>query len=158
MKGGRLNAVQLVRFGQAVQRSRIPFVPRLVELLLFLLFSSNIPLSVAIGSGTYCSHRGMAVVIHRDAEIGRDCTIGTSVVLGGHKSDKPGAPKIGNGVYIATGAKILGPVTVGDGAKIGANAVVIQDVPAHATAVGVPARIILAPPDNQRPVPGERPV
>jgi len=60
-------------------------------------------------------------------------------VLGG---DKLGVPRLGNDVYVGCGAKILGPVTIGDGAMIGANAVVLKDVPAGATAVGIPARII----------------
>ena len=73
--------------------------------------------------------------------MGERCSISHGVtigVLGGHR---PGVPRLGNDVYVGAGAKILGPVTIGDGAIIGANAVVLKDVPAGATAVGVPARI-----------------
>jgi serine O-acetyltransferase len=81
------------------------------------------------------------IVIHPASQIGVNCTIYQQVTLGG-RDDNHGAPVIGANVLIGTGAKILGSVTVGDGARIGANAVVLADVPPRATAVGVPAKII----------------
>lgn len=144
-RGGLYNAVSFHRVGVWLLQRRIPILPRLVEALIFFLFNSSIPLSVRIGKGTFCSHRGIAVVIHKSATIGSDCVIGTSVVLGGRHESAPGGPTIGDGVYIGTGAKIIGPVRVGDGAKIGANAVVLTDVPEGASAVGVPAKIIVRP-------------
>ncbi len=82
------------------------------------------------------------VVIHPQAVLGPNCLILSGVTLG-TGGPIPGVPSIGGHVDIGTGAKILGGVHIGDHARIGANAVVITDVPAEATAVGVPARIIM---------------
>ena len=80
------------------------------------------------------------VVIHRDAVIKPGCMIMQQVTIG--QLSEPSAPKIGRGVYIGAGAKILGDISIGDSSKIGANAVVLIDVPENATAVGVPAMVI----------------
>ncbi|MEY1556937.1 serine acetyltransferase [Yoonia sp. R2331] len=79
------------------------------------------------------------VVIHRDAIVDDNCLIMQQVTLG--QLAEGGAPHVKAGAYAGAGAKILGPITVGAGARIGANAVVLQDVPANATAVGVPAQV-----------------
>lgn len=81
------------------------------------------------------------VVIHRDAEVGEHCMIMQQVTLG--QTAQAGAPILESGVYVGAGAKILGNVTIGENARIGANAVVLVDVPPNATAIGVPARIIV---------------
>jgi len=95
-----------------------------------------------IGRRVFIDH-GMGVVIGETAEIGDDCTLYHGVTLGGTSWNKGKRhPTLGRGVVIGTGAKILGPILVGDGAKIGSNAVVVRDVPAGATAVGIPARIV----------------
>ena len=88
---------------------------------------------------------GMGVVIGETAEIGEDCTLYHGVTLGGTSWSKGKRhPTLGKGVVVGAGAKILGPITVGDGARIGSNAVVVKDVPPGATAIGIPARIIEA--------------
>ena len=88
---------------------------------------------------------GMGVVIGETAEIGDDCTLYHGVTLGGTSWNKGKRhPTLGKGVVVGAGAKILGPITVGDGARIGSNAVVVKDVPPGATAIGIPARIIEA--------------
>ena len=104
-----------------------------------------------IGRRVFIDH-GMGVVIGETAEIGDDCTIYQAVTLGGtslYRGTKR-HPTLGKGVVVGAGAKVLGGFTVGDGAKIGSNAVVVKPVPAGATAVGNPARIIDAERDAAR--------
>ncbi len=86
---------------------------------------------------------GTGIVIGETAEVGDDCLIYHGVTLGGTGKDHGKRhPTIGNNVLISTGAKVLGPFTVGDGARIAANAVVLSEIPPNATAVGVPARVV----------------
>ncbi|MGE5098306.1 MAG: serine O-acetyltransferase, partial [Betaproteobacteria bacterium] len=86
---------------------------------------------------------GMGVVIGETAEIGDDCTLYHGVTLGGVSWDKGKRhPTLGKGVVVGAGAKILGPFTVGDGAKVGSNSVVVKPVPPGATVVGIPARVV----------------
>ncbi len=95
-----------------------------------------------IGKRLVIDH-GMGIVIGETAEIGDDCLIYHGVTLGGTGKDKGKRhPTIGNNVLIGTGAKILGPFTVGDNCRIAANSVVLRAIPADSTAVGVPARIV----------------
>jgi serine O-acetyltransferase len=94
---------------------------------------------------------GMGVVIGETAELGDDCTLYHGVTLGGTTWNKGKRhPKLGRGVVVGAGAKLLGPIVVGECARVGSNAVVVKDVPPHATAVGIPARIILDPQDKTR--------
>jgi serine O-acetyltransferase len=96
-----------------------------------------------IGRRVFIDH-GMGVVVGETAEIGDDCTIYQGVTLGGtslHKGKRH--PTLHRGVVVSAGAKVLGPFSVGAGARIGSNAVVLKEVPAGATAVGIPARIIV---------------
>jgi serine O-acetyltransferase len=103
-----------------------------------------------IGRRVFIDH-GMGVVIGETAEINDDCTLYHGVTLGGTSWNRGKRhPTLGKGVVIGAGAKILGPILVGDGAKIGSNAVVVREVPAGATAVGVPARILLSDDQTRR--------
>lgn len=97
-----------------------------------------------IGSYLFIDH-GMGVVIGETAEIGDYVTMYHGVTLGGtgNEKDTKRHPTVGNHVFIGTGAKLLGPIKVGDYARIGANAVVLKDVPQNYTAIGLPARNIL---------------
>lgn len=95
-----------------------------------------------IGRRVFIDH-GMGVVIGETAELGDDVTLYHGVTLGGTSWQKGKRhPTLGKGVVVGAGAKILGPITIGDGAKVGSNAVVVKDVPPGATAVGIPARIL----------------
>jgi serine O-acetyltransferase len=95
-----------------------------------------------IGNGFYIGHFG-GIVVNQAVRIGDNCNISHGVTLGRiNRGDRAGCPTIGNDVYIGPGAKVLGRIEVGDRAAIGANAVVIEDVPAGAVVGGVPARIL----------------
>jgi serine O-acetyltransferase len=103
-----------------------------------------------IGRRFFIDH-GMGVVIGETAHIGDDCTLYHGVTLGGTTWNKGKRhPTLMNGVVIGAGAKVLGPIEIGEQARIGSNAVVVRDVPAGATAVGIPARIILSEQDQTR--------
>jgi serine O-acetyltransferase len=105
-------------------------------------YGIEIPYTAKVGRRVVFEHQG-GIVIHGNAEIGEGCIIRQGVTLGNRTMDRPfDAPKLGRNVNVGAGAKILGAITVGESATIGANAVVLQDVPAHALAVGVPAKII----------------
>lgn len=99
---------------------------------------ADIPLNCQLGGGLLLPHPN-GVVISPKAEVGIDCLIFQQVTLG---SRGEGAPVVGNHVDIGAGAKILGSITLGDNVKVGANSVVIKDVPANKTAVGIPAKLI----------------
>ncbi len=116
-----------------------------------------------IGHRLFIDH-GMGVVIGETAEIGDDVHMYHDVTLGGRSLAKVKRhPTVGNGVTLGAGSRVLGPITVGDNAQIGANAVVVRDVPAGAVVVGVPgqlrqrggAHVEPAPPTPQPPAPGD---
>jgi len=101
--------------------------------------SADIPLNTwGIGENLHLPHP-TGIVLHPEVEIGADCQLFQQVTLG--TGPKPGVPRLGNRVVVFAGAKILGGVRIGDDAVIGANAVVLEDVPPGATAVGIPAVI-----------------
>ena len=117
-------------------------VARLRHIFWSIITQSDIAIEARLGSGLLLPHPN-GVVIHEDARIGDDCMIMQQVTVGMIGDGE--VPTIGDRVYIGAGAKIIGKVLIGDGARIGANAVVLTDVPANCTAVGVPARIIGQP-------------
>ncbi|PKL39694.1 MAG: serine acetyltransferase [Spirochaetae bacterium HGW-Spirochaetae-1] len=138
-------AVCNFRFGRSVMRIRFAplrwFLRKIYGFNLFLiLITSGIRLycETQIGEDFHLIHSGN-INIHPQTVIGDRCGIQHDVTIG--TSIGPGVPVIGNDVFIGTGAKILGNITIGDGATIAANSLVITDVPAHTTAMGVPARV-----------------
>ncbi len=105
-------------------------------------YGIELPYSATLGRRVVIEHQG-AIVVHGGCEIGDDSIIRQGVTLGNKTLDRPfDAPRLGKNVNIGAGAKVLGAVTIGDGASVGANAVVLKDVPAGAIAVGVPAKVI----------------
>jgi len=105
-------------------------------------YGIELPYTVVIGRRLKIEHQG-AIVVHGYARIGNDCVIRQGVTIGNRTLDRRyDAPVLGCNVEVGAGAKILGDVVLGDRCRIGANAVVVCDVPADATAVGIPARII----------------
>lgn len=120
---------------------------------IYLIHNSFVPYKCEIGEGTEFGYKGIGLVIHSDAKIGKDCKIGTNVTIGGGAGGsnktipefdavRRSVPVIGDRVQVSTGAKVLGDIVVGDDVIIGANAVVINDVPTGAVVGGVPAKIL----------------
>lgn len=137
-----LNAIFFYNIERWLYLHKIPFIPKLIELLIFLIYNSKIPYQASIGRGTKCGYGGMGVVIHAKSEIGKNCMICQQVTIGGGNPAFPGVPKIGNNVYIAKGAIIFGGITIGDNVTVGANAVVNKPVPDNATVAGIPAKVL----------------
>jgi serine O-acetyltransferase len=127
----------------------LKWLARLVSHLGRFLTGIEIHPGARIGRRFFIDH-GMGVVIGETAEIGDDCTLYHGVTLGGTSWNKGKRhPTLGNGVVLGAGAKVLGPITIGDGARVGSNAVVVKSVPPGATAVGIPARILEKQDDNK---------
>ena len=129
------------RIAHGLYKIKLFFLARLISQLGRFFTGIEIHPGAKIGKGLFIDH-GMGVVIGETAEIGDNVTIYHGVTLGGTGKDKGKRhPTIGNNVIIGCGAKILGPISIGDGAKIGANSVVLKNVPKGKTAVGIPAVI-----------------
>ncbi len=137
-----IHARILHRLAHRLWQWRLFWLARLLSHIARFLTGIEIHPGATIGRRFFIDH-GMGVVIGETAEIGDDVTLYHGVTLGG-TSWKEGKrhPTLGNGVVVGAGAKILGPIEVGNGAKIGSNAVVVKAVPAGATAAGIPARIL----------------
>jgi serine O-acetyltransferase len=145
-----VHALLIHRFAHRLWNWRLRWLARFTSHLGRWLTGIEIHPGATIGRRVFIDH-GMGVVIGETAEIGDECTLYHGVTLGGTTWNKGKRhPTIGEGVVIGAGAKVLGPIHVGAGAKIGSNAVVVRDVPAAATAVGIPARIMLDDQDRSR--------
>ena len=136
------HALQLHRISHAMWGMGLRWLARLASHVTRFLTGIEIHPGATIGRRVFIDH-GMGVVIGETAEIGDECTLYHGVTLGGVSWDKGKRhPTLGRGVVVGAGAKILGPFVVGDGAKIGSNSVVVKAVPAGATVVGIPARVV----------------
>jgi serine O-acetyltransferase len=137
-----VHALMMHRFSHWLWKARFYWLGRLFSHIGRGLTGIEIHPGATIGHRVFIDH-GMGVVIGETAVIGDDCTLYHGVTLGGTSWNKGKRhPTLENGVVIGAGAKVLGPITIGAGAKIGSNAVVVKDVPPNATAVGIPARIL----------------
>lgn len=144
------HALMLHRLAHWFCRHKLYLIARFISQLNRFLTGIEIHPAARIGSGLFIDH-GMGVVIGETAQIGDNCTIYHNVTLGGTGKQKGKRhPTLGDNVLIGAGAKILGPFRVGNNAMIGANAVVLQEVPDNATVVGVPGHVVRM--DNQRVV------
>ncbi len=140
-----LHAIWMHRMAHACWTSGFKWLGRAISHVSRWLTGIEIHPGAVIGDRVFFDH-AMGVVVGETAEIGDGCTIYQGVTLGGtslYKGVKR-HPTLGRDVVVSAGAKVLGGFVVGDGAKIGSNAVVIKPVPAGATAVGIPARIIVS--------------
>ncbi len=138
------HAMLMHRLAHCLWGARLRWLARFTSHLSRWLTGIEIHPGATIGRRFFIDH-GMGVVIGETAEIGDDCTLYHGVTLGGTSWNKGKRhPTLGKGVVVGAGAKILGPITIGEGARIGSNAVVVKEVPPGATAIGIPARIIEA--------------
>jgi len=137
-----VHALLMHRLSHWLWKQRLYWPARFNSHLARWLTGIEIHPGATIGRRVFIDH-GMGVVVGETAEIGDDCTLYHGVTLGGTSWNKGKRhPTLERGVVIGAGAKVLGPITVGAGAKIGSNAVVVKNVPANATAVGIPARVL----------------
>ena len=147
-----VHAILFHRLSHALWLAGLRWAARMTSHLGRFLTGIEIHPGVSIGRRFFIDH-GMGVVIGETAEIGDDCTLYHGVTLGGTTWEKGKRhPTLGDGVVIGAGAKVLGPINVGDNARIGSNAVVVNDVPANATVVGIPGKVVQRVADkfNQR--------
>ena len=139
----RMAPITLLRFAEFFHDHHINFLSKLFSMLNVIVFGLEVSPKVKIGAGLFLPHT-VGTVIGANC-IGDNCTIMQGVTLGTSEPDMgftaSARPVIGNDVLIGSGAKVIGGITVGDHVKIGANAVVLRDVPAYSLAVGVPATI-----------------
>jgi serine O-acetyltransferase len=140
--------IVVFRLSHWLWRHRVPVLPRVLYALNRILFAIALPPSVQVGRDVLFGYSGLGIVVHARALIGDRVKIGQNVTIGGRNGFFD-VPVIEDDVVIGAGACVLGPIRIGRGARIGANAVVLKDVPPGAIAVGVPAkvRISICPPD-----------
>lgn len=138
-----IHAIIAYRIAHFFYKKRLPFIARIISQLARFFTGIEIHPGAKIGKGFFIDH-GMGVVIGETTEVGDNVTLFQGVTLGGTGKDTGKRhPTVGDNVVVGSGAKVLGPIKIGNNAKIGANAVVLKEVPENATAVGIPAKFIL---------------
>lgn len=136
------HARQCHRLAHTLYQWRVPFFPRFISHISRFCTGIEIHPGAKIGEGFFIDH-GMGVVIGETAEIGDNVLMYQGVTLGGTSLQKVKRhPTLGNDVVVGVGAKLIGDITIGDNSKIGAGSVVVTSVPANATVVGVPGRVV----------------
>lgn len=136
------------RFGQwrytirsGFLRKPASLIYKVMYLAVQLITGIELPCEVPVGKGFRIDHHG-GIVVSGFASFGENCVLRNGVTVGLQREDEPAAPQVGNNVSFGAGCKVLGNIKIGDNVNIGANAVVIKDVPANSLAVGIPAKII----------------
>lgn len=136
-----MTAIKFYRIAHTLYQKHIPLLPKVFYRLIYFVNNCHLHYQTEVGEGTILAYGGVGVVIHKDAVIGKNCVIESNVTIGG-RNNIPSAPVIGDNVFIGTGARILGNIHIGNGSIIGANAVVLHDVPERCSVAGVPAKIL----------------
>ena len=137
-----LHALLLHRVANFCYKIRVPFIPHFIMLLSRFLTGIEIHPAAKIGRRFFIDH-GMGVVIGETAIVGDDVVLYQGVTLGGTGKEKGKRhPTVGDGVVIGAGAKVLGSISIGSNVNIGANSVVLKDVPENSTVVGIPGRVV----------------
>ncbi len=143
-----LHAIFWHRIAHFFWRLGLKFLGRVISQVNRFMTGIEIHPGATIGKGFFIDH-GMGVVIGETAEVGENCLLYHGVTLGGVSLEKKKRhPTLGNGVVIGAGAKVLGAIVLGDNVQVGANAVVLKDVPPNSVVVGVPGRVVVQ--DGQR--------
>jgi len=132
--------MKCIRLMALLKRNKIPLLPKVIQWFIRITCSADIPVNIYIGENTVLKHNGLGVVLHEKAIIGENVTIMQNVTIGGRNGR--GAPRIDNNVFIGSGACVLGDIIIGKNSMIGANAVVINDVPENAVVGGIPAKVL----------------
>jgi serine O-acetyltransferase len=136
------HARQVHRLAHTLHHAHVPVMPKVVAYLGRFLTGIEIHPGATIGEGLFIDH-GMGVVIGETAVIGDDCSLTQGVTLGGTSTKhEKRHPTLGNNVNVGAGAKLIGAISIGDYARIGAGSVVVTNVPAYATVVGVPGKVV----------------
>ncbi|RUR35232.1 serine acetyltransferase [Clostridium perfringens] len=135
------DAMSLYRVSRKLYLKKMFFLAKMIMKYNNKRHNSYIPYTADIGEGSKFAYGGIGVVLHSKCKIGKNCIIGQCVTIGG-RTNHGGPPHIGDNVYIGPGARLLGGFYVGNDSIIGANAVVIKDVPKNAVVAGVPSKII----------------
>lgn len=157
-----MQAVVLYRVAHALRQKRVPGFPAILSRLSQHLYAVDIHPGARVGPGLVLVH-GFGVVVGSATNIAGNCVIFHGVTLGDRGSEwvgtrrEDGHPTVGRGCIFGAGAKVLGPVTIGDNCVVGANSVVNRDIPSNSVAAGLPARVINTRPpmdENLRPVGG----
>ena len=139
---------KLLKTGRWCLKHRLTVICKLLRIFQRIFYNCDIPFSARIDDTVHFNHNGIGVVVNPQTVIGAGCDIQHGVTFGilynGNHNifGRGGAPRLGKCVFVGCKATLLGPISVGDNARIGAGALVIENVPANCTAVGVPARII----------------
>lgn len=132
----------LYRIAHVLYNKKMFFLARLISQIGRFLTGIEIHPGAKIGKGFFIDH-GMGVVVGETAEVGDNVTLYHGVTLGGTGKDTGKRhPTVGNNVIIGSGAKILGPIVIGDNSKVGSNSVVLKDVPENSTVVGIPGKVV----------------
>ena len=148
-----LNAINEYRCARWCYTHHLKPIAVILRMFTYLIHNSYIPFTAEIGRGTLFGYKGIGVIIHSNPKIGDNCIIGSNVTLGGGNGPsknkiavfnkiRRNVPVVGDRVYLATGSKIIGDVVIGDDAIIGANAVVVCDIPSATVWGGVPAKYL----------------
>lgn len=142
-----MNGIKIYRLANYLYKKGVPFFPYFLQRLIYILFNAHIPYKATIGKGTLLGYGGMGIVIHTNVKIGKSCMILQQVTLGTAVSyfdmnEAHPVPIIEDNVYIGSGAKILGGITIGKGSVIGANSVVTKDIPENSLVLGIPGKVI----------------
>lgn len=135
------NLIRIHRISHWCFKNKIIIIPSLIRLYIFIIHGSRLPAKTKIGKGTLFTAKGMGVIFNGDEEIGENCQIGHHVKML-RKNPYKNCAKVGNNVFISSGAVIMGNVIIGDNVIISANCVVTKSVPENSIVAGIPAKII----------------